>query len=382
MGPGWDDERTRAQTTCGAPTLPRRRGRLRPPPSGAGGPGRGGISADDGAAVSDVEAIAQDVWRWFLRRLADHDALPVAEWLDHLGTRLRGGWDRLVVPRLAHLWRCRVSRREADCLYLLALTLVVTALLCCGGRLIVSAASDGRSAGAASTGLRARAPTTPATTASLPAATPTIQLTVTSTAISTATPPPLDALKGTISVLNANDVILDATISVAEGASGQWNCGNTLKSEWHVTIARRATEQIRCNIYAAQYATSLPQSLSSHTFDTQFSQGPPRWIHYVNLSRFLPCSGSACAGAIWRSRGGMAAGGELELARARAVRRIIPLHAAPIRSQTEADLLRSIQRITPPSANAWAGGSTIDCTEGVDRRSWRVRFDHHRAHLP
>src|SRR5258706_12168946 len=143
MGPGWDDERTWAQTTCGAPTPPRRRDRLRPPPTGAGGPGRGGISADDGAAVSDVEAIAQDVWRWFLRRLADHDALPAAEWLDHLGTRLRGGWDQLVVPRLAHLWRPPVSRREAGCLHFPTLTPPVPAPPPFGGGPLVSAPSDG-----------------------------------------------------------------------------------------------------------------------------------------------------------------------------------------------------------------------------------------------
>src|SRR5258707_517351 len=220
------------------------------------------------------------------------------------------------------------------------------------------------------------APPAPAPTPPGPPSPATSPLVPTPTGIPTPsvtpTPRPPAALAGNITVVNENNVAISMTITVR---GGQWTCGNTLNGQWLITFAPRATSAIHCVIYATQYATRLPQSLPPHTFDAEFSQGsPPRWIHYVNLSAFLPCDSSACAeGHVAEQRGG----GQLVEGwnpLARFVKRATPTCATPMPSQSDAGiLLRSTKRVTAPSASVCASSSTACNTEGADTRSWRVR---------
>ncbi len=331
MGPGWHDE-----WEGSPPGTPRggRRPRLRRPPAAgrrphpnearvveALSPGAGSSRAGIQCAppdhvqdqASDAEALAQGAWGALLQQLVDHDAALAAERLDRFGRWLRGGWDRLVVPRLAGCLGRPISRRGAGASYLAVLALLIllmATLLCCGGRVVVSGVgavfgagsrSSGGPRGAAIAGAAGTASAVPTITATTTPGTPspaTSPLVPTPfgvpTPTVTPTSPPPAALAGNITVVNENDVAISMTITVR---GGQWTCGNTLNGQWQITIAPRATSAIHCVIFASQYATRLPESLPPHTFDAEFSQGsPPRWIHYVNLSAFLPCDSSACAG--------------------------------------------------------------------------------------
>jgi hypothetical protein len=399
MGPGWHDEGE------GRPTAePRggRRPRLRRPPAAGRrphpnearvvetlSPGAGSSRAGSQGAppdhvqdqASDAEALAQGAWGALLQQLVDHDAALAAERLDRFGRWLRGGWERLVVPRLASWLGRPISRRGAGASYLAVLalvTLLMATLLCCGGRVVVGgvgavfgagSGSSGGTRGVAIVGPAGTASTVPAITATTTPSTPspaTSPLVPTPTDAPKPTltpiPPPPAALAGNITVANENDVAINMMITVR---GGQWYCGNTLNGQWQITIAPRATSAIHCVIFASQYATPLPQSLLPRTFDTELSQGsPPRWIHYYNPIAFTPCSGSVCAGGhmLEQGRDGRMAESRNPLARKRSD--ASPPRAAPMRSQTDAGfLLRSTQRMTPLSANTWAGSSTAGWAE-------------------